>query len=219
MIKLPDFKKKFDYENNFYLSCDSSRIGKLLAHYELYKMAKDLPGAIVECGVFKGAAFVRFAMYRELFSGIDAKKLIGFDSFGIFPETKYPEDIEHRKVVMKTSGPESISKSQLAQILKRKGLDKKVDLVKGDVRTTIPKYLKAHPELRIALLNLDVDMYEPSKAVLEHLYPRIVKGGILMLDDYGVITGESDAVDEYFKGKRIEIKQFPFSTNPSYIIK
>jgi len=46
MINLPDFSKIFDYENNFYVSCDSSRITKLIAHYELYKMVCGLPGAI-----------------------------------------------------------------------------------------------------------------------------------------------------------------------------
>ena len=59
MINLPDFSKAFEYENNFYLSCDNSRIAKLLAHYELYKMVVNIPGAIVECGVFKGTSLTR----------------------------------------------------------------------------------------------------------------------------------------------------------------
>ncbi len=61
MITLPDFQKAFEYENNFYLSCDNTRLSKILAHYELFKMARELPGAIVECGVFKGTSLVRFA--------------------------------------------------------------------------------------------------------------------------------------------------------------
>jgi len=54
MIKLPNFENAFDYENNFYLSCDITRISKILAHYELYKIIQDLPEAIVEFGVFMG---------------------------------------------------------------------------------------------------------------------------------------------------------------------
>ncbi len=76
MIKLPNFKKSFEYENNFYLSCDSSRIGKVLAHYELFKIANYLPGSIVECGVFKGASLSRFSMMRELFGNSSSKKLL-----------------------------------------------------------------------------------------------------------------------------------------------
>lgn len=67
MIKLPDFSKAYEYENEFYLSCDKQRIGKLIAHYELFKMSQNIEGEIIECGVFKGASLVRFAMFRKLF--------------------------------------------------------------------------------------------------------------------------------------------------------
>lgn len=74
MIELPDFSKDFLWENNFYLSCDITRISKILAHYELFKMVQDIPGAIVECGVFKGASFSRFASFRGLFGNPFSKK-------------------------------------------------------------------------------------------------------------------------------------------------
>lgn len=219
MIKLPDFKKSFEYENNFYLSCDSSRIGKTLAHYELFKIANNLPGAIVECGVFKGASLCRFSMLRELFGNSLSKKIIGFDAFGKFPSTKYQHDIKHRKRFIDTSGEEGISIQQMIQVLKNKKTNSNVELIKGDITKTVPHYLKLHPELKISLLNLDTDIYEPSVTILDNLYPRIVKGGILILDDYGTFPGETKAVDEYFKDKDIEIKKFPFAATPSFIIK
>lgn len=219
MIKLPDFKKSFEFENNFYLTCNSTRIGKFLAHYELYNLAKKSSGEIVECGVFKGASLARFAMFRELFESHDARKIIGFDIFGKFPETKFKHDLKRRKQFIDEAGKEGISKEQLIKILKNKGISKNVELVKGDVTKTVPKYLEKNPELRIALLNLDTDIYEPAVTILENLYPRIVKGGILVLDDYGVFPGETKAVDEYFENKKIEIRKFSFSKTPSYIIK
>ena len=63
LIKLPNFKKSFEYENNFYLSCDITRISKILAQYELYKMVENVPGEIVECGVLKGASLSRFESF------------------------------------------------------------------------------------------------------------------------------------------------------------
>jgi hypothetical protein len=66
VIALPDLSLRWEYENNFYLSCDVTRISKILAHYELFKMTNELPGAVVECGVFKGASLVRFAAFRDL---------------------------------------------------------------------------------------------------------------------------------------------------------
>jgi len=112
-----------------------------------------------------------------------------------------------------------ISKHQLELVLKYKRLDQNIDLVKGNVVKTIPEYVKKHPKLKISFLNLDIDVYEPAVTILEYLYPKIVKGGILALDNYGVWTGETKAVKEYFKGKNVKIKKFPFSKTPSYIIK
>ena len=66
MINLPNFDDSFDYENNFYLSCESSRIAKMLAHFKFLEMTVETEGEIVECGVFKGASFSRFAMYRKI---------------------------------------------------------------------------------------------------------------------------------------------------------
>ena len=70
MIKTPDPNKMYDYETNYHLTLDVSRLGKLIAHYEIYKMVMNVPGSIVECGVFKGTSLMRFAMYRQLSSAI-----------------------------------------------------------------------------------------------------------------------------------------------------
>lgn len=219
MIKLPDFEKVFEYENNFYLSCNIDRIAKLLGHYELYKMIAGFPGSIVECGVFKGASLSRFAIFRSLLGGPYSRKIIGFDTFDKFPVTRYAPDKVVRKKAVKIAGADSISKEQMMSVLSYKGVDKYVELVEGDIKKTVPAYIKAHPELRIALLNLDVDMYEPSVAILKYLYPRVVKGGLLLLDDYASYSAETSAVEEYFKDKDVEIKKLPFCMTPSYIIK
>lgn len=219
MIELPDFSKSFEYENNFYLSCNIARMSKVLAHYELFKMVRDVPGEIIECGIFKGPSFIRFAMFRSLFGNIYSKKMIGFDVFGAFPETKFEQDKKLRDEGIKKAGLESIGEDQLMEVLKLKGIEKNIELVKGDICETVPKYVKDHPELKISLLNLDTDIYEPAVVILKQLWPRIVRGGILILDDYGVFPGENKAVDDYFKDKNIKIHKFPFCMTPSYIIK
>ncbi|MBK5245369.1 MAG: dTDP-6-deoxy-L-hexose 3-O-methyltransferase, partial [Eubacteriaceae bacterium] len=76
-----------------------------------------------------------------------------------------------------------------------------------------------NPHLKISLLNLDTDIYEPAVTILEHLWPRIVRGGVLILDDYGTFPGETKAVDDYFDGKDIIINKFDFAMTPCYIIK
>lgn len=219
MINLPNFKKTFTYENDFYLSCKTDRIAKLVSHYELFRLAEQIPGDMIECGVFKGASFSRFAMFRELSKNTLQKKIIGFDTFGKFPNTSFKNDNKSRKNFIKVAGGTSISKNQLINVLKNKGITKKIELIKGDITKTVPKYVKSHPKLKISLLNLDTDIYEPAVTILEYLYPKISKGGILILDDYKVFPGETKAVNDYFKDKKVSIKKFSFSKTPYYIIK
>lgn len=219
MIELPKFNKAFEYENGFYLSCNITRISKILAHYELFKLALNVPGTIVECGVFKGASLSRFAMFRDLFGNPYSKKIIGFDIFGEFPETKFDSDKKVQQKFIKEAGLQSISVDQMMQVLKHKECDRFVELVPGDICDTVPKYVKDHPELKISLLNLDTDIYEPAVTTLEHLYPRIEKGGVLILDDYGTFPGETKAIDDYFRNEDVTIQKFPFCMTPCYIVK
>lgn len=100
MIQLPDFEKAFKYENNFYLSCDNTRLSKFIAQYELFKLTQNLPGALIECGVFKGVSIVRFAGFREIFGNSFSRKIIGFDVFSSFPDANYSDDIKYRKNIM-----------------------------------------------------------------------------------------------------------------------
>lgn len=219
MIKLPDFKKAFEYENDFYLSCDNSRLGKFIAHYELFKRIIGKSGAIVECGVFKGTSLVRFAGFRQLLDKQDVRKVVAFDTFDNFPATNFSPDKKLRDKLIADAGSQSISTVQLMETLRHKKSAVDIELIAGDINQTVPKYMARHPKLKIALLNVDVDLYEPSVTILKYLYPRVISGGVVMLDDYGVFGGETKAVDEYFKGKKIKIKKFPFSATPSYFIK
>lgn len=219
MITLPDFERAFDYENDFYLSCDPSRLGKVLAHYELLKKALHVPGAIVECGVFKGTSLARFAMLRHLFGNAASRKIIGFDVFGKFPETNFEADRKPRQKFVEEAGDSSISTEQLLDVLRRKGVEQNVELVEGNILKTVPDYVAKRPALKIAILNLDTDIYEPAVTILEYLFPKIVSGGILILDDYGVFPGETKAVDDFFANRSILIEKFPFCSTPCYIVK
>ncbi len=219
MIELPDFTKAFDYENAFYLSCQPNRLSKAIAHLDLYRRILDLPGHMVECGVFKGASLSRFAMFRALFEAQHSRRLIGFDIFGTFPETQHAGDKPLREKFIANAGDQGIAADQLKTVLDNKGLNKNIDLVAGDICKTVPDYVTKHPELKIALLNLDTDIYEPAVTVLEHLYPRIVPGGILIIDDYGTFPGETEAVDKYFAGRKVRIQKFPYAMTPAFLVK
>lgn len=220
-MKLFEFEseKNFIYENGFYLTSDPTRIGKLLSHYELYKMIYQLPGDIVETGVFKGASFLRWLTFRNLLENQNSRKVIGFDSFEAFPKTTFEKDKPYVKRFIDESGAYSISKEELETICMYKEF-KNYDLVKGNILETVPQYFQDNIHTKIALLHIDTDVYEPAKVALETLWPRVVKGGIVVLDDYGTFPGETQAVDEFFSDKDVEIKKLSISHKiPVYIKK
>jgi hypothetical protein len=213
-----DISKKWDYENGFYLTCENSRIGKLLNHLEIYNMILDLPGDVLEFGVYKGASIVRLLTFRNLLETEYSRKVIGFDIFGKFPEELSLESDKKFVKRFENEGGNGISKEELEMHLKNKGFTN-FSLIKGDILKTIPEYLKTNAALKISLLHIDVDVYEPTRMILESLWNRIVPGGILMLDDYGTVEGETEAVDEFFAGKDVIINKPRFNYIPSYIIK
>ena len=73
-------------------------------------------------------------------------------------------------------------------------------LIKGKVENTL-RNIKKLPK-KISILRLDTDFYESTKIELEVLFPRLVKGGVLIIDDYGFWKGAKKAVDEYFSDYR-----------------
>ena len=103
--------------------------------------------------------------------------------------------------------------------LKNKKLDN-VELIQGDIMQTLDEYVKIHPELRIAMLHIDTDVYAPAKKGLEILFNRVVRGGVIVLDDYGVVEGETLAVDEFLATRDYQLERFTFShTKPAFFVK
>ena len=220
MIKLPDINKAFQYENSFYLTCANQRINKVISHYELFKKTLNIPGAIVECGVYKGASLIRLATFRNIFSDPSAKKIIGFDSFTEYPEPDSPGDKAHMKQFAEGAGRDCISKQQLLGIFSAKGINN-IELIEGNILETVPDYADQHPELKISLLHLDVTAYQPTLIALENFYDRLLPGGLVLLNGYGKegIEGETEAVDDFFGIEPPVIHKLPFSFSPCYIKK
>lgn len=213
-------KKCFDYENGFYLTTEAYRMGNILAHYELYKKIVQLPGDVLELGVFKGGSLIQFATFRELLENERSRKIIGFDVFDKFPQAdKIDSDKKFVNMWNEQHMGELISIDDIYKSLEIKNIHN-VKLVQGNICETVDKYLMENPYTRISLLHIDTDIYEPSKLGLERLFDRVVQGGIIVLDDYGTIEGETLAVDEFFSGTKYTIRKFPFShSKPSYIVK
>ena len=137
---LKNIKKNqiWNSENIFYLKTDVSRISKLVYHYEIYKKIINLPGDVIECGVFKGVSLTRFLTYREILENSFSRKIYGFDVFGKFPKARNKDD---KKFVKNWIAGDGIKKEELNKIFLEKNFSN-FELIEGKVEKTLPKFLK-----------------------------------------------------------------------------
>lgn len=162
----------------------------------------NIPGDVVECGVYRGGCSIimatahdRTAYLYDTFTGMaepgehdfkgeqkgdrfDAKERHAAADKGDYVDWVY-SSIEEVKTAIRDSEVD----------------DQRFKLIKGMVEDTIPAEM---PE-KIALLRLDTDFYDSTKHELEHLYPLLSPGGILIVDDYGSWAGSRKAVDEFLE--------------------
>ncbi len=228
MIKMPSFDEQtmYDAETTYNLTMTQDRLAKFIAHYEAIKMVQDIPGNIIECGVFKGTSLVRLASLRNLIGNDFSAKLIGFDVFSDeFPDTEYEEAKAQRQHWIKTAGSSSISTEQLEILFKYHGITN-FELIPGDICETVPLYVKNNPGMKVSLLNIDCDFVEPTFCILENLYDKVMPGGIILLDNYAgegtsgeSYHGDTIGVDNFINKKKIRINRFPWASRPCYIVR
>jgi len=176
-----------------------------------YVQENNIEGDVVECGVWKGGSMMAVAE-TFLKSGDTSKNLYLLDTFeGMPPPTE--NDVDIAGVTAESllgSADKEIEESVwcratldvVKDALASTGYpDEKVHFIKGMVEQTIPQFV---PD-KIALLRLDTDWYESTKHEMEHLFPRLSKGGVLIIDDYGHWQGARKAIDEYLENNNVRI--------------
>ncbi len=172
-----------------------------------YVSANNIPGAMVECGVWKGGSMAAIA--RTLLQLQDvSRELYLFDTFeGMTAPTAKDLDYTGKKAsqVLRDVPRDKCDDAPLEQVkevLYGTGYPReRIHFVRGRVEETIP----ASAPDPIALLRLDTDWYDSTKHELVHLFPRLPKAGVILIDDYGHWQGSRQACDEYFAENRIPI--------------
>lgn len=207
----------WNIENNFYLKSDPARLKKVICQFEIFKQTTNVSGDIVECGVFKGSSLIRFLTFRDLLRQ-QKKKVVGFDPFGKFPKQKIKEDNKFGISHNKSSGL-GINKNILNKYLRRKKF-KNFRLIKGDIKKTLPVFLKKEKKMKISFLHLDMDVFEPTKFALDFFYNKISKNGIILIDDYNQVNGATKATKLFLKSKRnLRLEKLNFDDRLNFIIK
>jgi len=202
---------------------------KAFAHYEIFLKVKDLPGDIVECGVYKGASLLTFARFLETFcAGDRTRKVLGFDHFRGLADRSEKDGLNTRVGNTAEGWNAADFRDTLFALVDAFNQDSfvpqrpRVELIDGDVCKTAGAYAAEHPGMRISLLHLDMDLYAPTLAALEAFWPRLLTGGVVLFDEYAIREwpGESEAVETYFKGAVPRIEKFSWASAPGgYFVK
>lgn len=176
--------------------------------FNQYTKIKDIEGDIVECGVGKG----RTLLYLSFLSFKESKqrKVWGFDSFEGFPEPA-KEDVSERNPKKGDWADTSITliKGQLRKAgLPQKYIEENVSLVKGFFPGTFTQY-NSKP---IAILHVDVDLYQSYVDVLNFFYPFVVENGLILFDEYDEPKwpGAKKAVDEFLVQTQLTLQYDEF---------
>jgi hypothetical protein len=232
MIKLDNLEltkesqSLFDSFNSFILSEDRRVFSKLISRALLYNEVKDIPGDIVECGVFKGTGLYTFLKLKGLYNPNSSKKVVGFDFFDtnqLISSISNKTDKEAMDVLFKERNftHETSFKDYLSTKLIQDGfLNTDFELVDGDLSITSKEYSENNPGFKISLMYMDVDLEEPTYNALNNLWNNITKGGIVVFDEYGYNKwSESKGVDRFIEEKNIEIKSLNYMCPTAYIKK
>ena len=173
-----------------------------------YCIRADIPGDFVECGVWRGGSVLAMISTLQRL-GADDRDIHLFDTFeGMTEPTEHdtsPLDgsalktwreaqAEGSRAWPEVFGSEAFNEEDVRRVLLKTGYpEERLHFVRGPVEETVPD---AAPS-QIALLRLDTDWYESTRHEMHHLYPRLSRGGVLLIDDYGHWEGARRAVDEH----------------------
>ena len=189
---------------------EGKRIWKKHNFCSFFENALHLEGDLIECGVYRGFSSAVACHYLK-FNNYD-KKLFLFDTWEGIPDDqldsirkKYPEMNKRYK-----------SEDNLKIVHKRFSKFKNVITVKGKVPDTFDKI---DVPKKLSFLHLDLNTHIGEIQALEYLFPKLVKGGVCLLDDFGITMGREQMIHEkkWFSERNYNICELP--TGQAFVIK
>jgi hypothetical protein len=191
-------------------------LSRLLFLDKIYQEIIDSPGVILELGVQWGATTSTLLNLRGIYEPYNySRKIIGFDTFEGLSGVDGITDPFSQKGDYRTN-IDNYSDSLEEILLLHERLSplshiQKFELVKGDVRETLPNWLHRNPHAVASLIYFDMDIYSPTKTAIELLLPRLHKNSILVFDEFNCekFPGETKAVLEVLDINRLSLRRCP----------
>src|SRR3989344_2427035 len=159
----------------------------LIYFTKIFELIKDVPGDVVECGVWRGRSLLLLSFLAE-----GRRKIWAFDSFRGFPKGKYISNFR------------DTSKNIVVETLKNGHSQADVEIVEGFFADTLKNF-----KAKIALLHIDADLYDSHMTCFKYLFPQISDGGIVMFDEYDDPNwpDAKKAIDDFFRDKPFKLQQ------------
>lgn len=208
-LRVRQLRKIFLRYKNYSMIPENTFVNNLLLISEFAHIS----GSVVECGVWRGGMSAAMAHI------LPTKYFYLFDSFEGLPDA---EEIDGESAIYWQKNTEGIiyfdnCKAEMEEAdcaMRMSGARYK--LVKGWFSDTLPHFNFKEP---ISVLRLDGDWYQSTMECLINLYPKVEKGGVIIIDDYYVWDGCSRAVHDYLSKNQIRSRIRQFKNDVSFIIK
>jgi hypothetical protein len=190
-------------------------LSRIIYYHELYQKIIPIPGVICEFGVQWGATLSLLQNLRGMYEPYNvSRKIVGFDTFCGFPSVDAKDgDFASKGDYKSLPDYEEILTEILSLHEQFSPIShvKKFELVKGDASHTIDTWLEKNPHAIISMAIFDMDIYSPTKAVLNKIIPRLVKGSLLVFDELNCshFPGETAAVQEVLGLNNLRLNRHP----------
>jgi len=212
--------------NNSLLFSDRLSISRILYFDNLYRQIVGNTGVICEFGVLYGATLSLLANLRGIHEPYNfLRRIIGFDTFSGFNSELTEAEKAQGWEAGDFSTPDDYEQT-LAELLDAHEAyspinhKRKFELVKGDVTKTFDTWLEANPSTVVAMAIFDMDVYQPTKHVLERIIPRMPKGAILAFDElnYPLFPGETVALHEVLGIHNLRLRTDPHNAAQAWCV-
>ncbi|MFF7788115.1 TylF/MycF/NovP-related O-methyltransferase [Streptomyces sp. NPDC007991] len=165
------------------------QVSDLLSMDALYRMCAGVPGVIMEFGVLHGRHLAALTALRGIHEPYNStRRIIGFDTFTGFPDVADQDKVSQSATVGRFATADGFTEHlreviECHEAVEPLGHVQRTFVVEGDVRATVPAYLRDNPQTIIALAYFDLDLYEPTRDALEAIRPYLTRGSIIAFDE------------------------------------
>lgn len=188
--------------------------GKLVTRFELYKKVEHLKGSIIHSGISTEEEFTELSIFKSLVT--NSSDVVAFERQSKELFLHEEENSTTLRYKVKRSALE-VEKLQLK--FAKTGLIEKIQYLSGHIEETIPDFLIDNPELKISYLCIDQNDYESSLTTLQFFYPRLMPGGLLVIENYYKNEEDYRAISDYFRYDDVSISSYSVNKGPHYLLR